>query len=404
MINLAVIGLGLRGIDNIGTLSCIDDVDVVSVCDLLEDRVEEGAKKVEEVFGHRPKTFTDYKEALKLENISAVMVFTGWQDHSDIAIYSMKKGIPVACEVGAEYSLDRCHELVHTYEETKTPYMLLENCCFGEEELLVTSMVRKGLLGEISFCAGAYTHDLREAISYGLKKRRYYRFENYHRRNCDNYPTHDLGPISKLLNINRGNRIVSVTAMASKSKGLKEYISTRDDLGEIEKNTEFMQADIVETLIKCSNGELIRLHLDTTLPTFYNRDFTVCGTKGRYNQIINSFYFDGEKEDFNTWKYVKDNINNAEKYNEYMPDIWKKVTDEEREKGHGGMDYFCFKTFIENLKAGKPMPIDVYDAACWMAISVLTEQSVLQGGTTQMMPDFTHGRWINREPSDVVEL
>lgn len=403
MVNLAVIGLSGRGKGNIGTFLCIDDVDVVAVCDLYEDRIAEAQKKVEELKGHKPLGFTDYKAAIDADGVDAVLVFTNWQPHSEVALYAMKHGKPVAVEVGGEYSLDRCHELVRTYEETKTPYMLLENCCFGEEELLTTAMVRKGLFGKISFCAGAYTHDLREEVAYGIKNR-HGRFKNYQHRNCDNYPTHDLGPIAKLLNINRGNRIVSVTAMSSAQNGLKEYISTRDDATDIMKNTEFVQGDVVETLLKCANGELIRLHLDTTLPTFYNRDFTVCGTKGRYHQMTNSYYMDGDKEDFTTWKYVKESINNAEKYKEYMPPIWKNVTDAEREKGHGGMDYFCFKAFIDAVKENKPMPIDVYDAAVWMAVSVLSEQSILEGGATKAMPDFTHGEWITREPKDVTEL
>ena len=87
-----------------------------------------------------------------------------------------------------------------------------------------------------------------------------------------------------------------------------------------------------------------------------------------------------------------------------MPKIWKNVTPEEREKGHGGMDYFCFLSFIDALKSRREMPIDIYDAATWMAVSALSESSILKGGEAQLMPDFTHGGWITRKPSDVTEL
>lgn len=399
--NVAVIGLGGRGCENTKLLLSMDDIKVISVCDAYPDRAEAGAKLVAEK-GGSAQHFTDYKEALAVDGIEACFIFTGWQFHSEIAIYCMKHGIPVASEVGGEYSIDRCFELVRTHEETGTPYMLLENCCYGEQELLATSMARKGLFGKISFCAGAYTHDLRSEIAYGLRDR-HYRFRNYQHHCCDNYPTHDLGPIAKLLNINRGNRIKSLVAMSSAANGLKEYIAGREDASEEMKNTEFRQGDVVETLITCENGEMIRLHLDTTLPVSYTRDFTIRGTKGSYFQSIDSFFFDGDKEYWDTAEYVKNVAGNSAEFKEYMPQFWLDMTEEDRKRGHGGMDYLVFRGFIEAVRDGKPMPIDVYDAATWMAVSVLTEKSIAEGGTVQYMPDFTHGLWTVREPKDVID-
>ncbi len=402
MFRIAVIGLGQRGCGNIQTLCKIEDVQVVSVCDCYEDRVAKTLNCLKE-YGQEAQGFTDYKEALNVTKLDAVMIASDWQSHFEVAFYAMEKGIPVGSEVGGEYSLDHCYELVRVYEKTGTPYMFLENCCYGEEELLATAMVRRGKLGKISFCAGAYTHDLRQEIAYGIRNR-HYRFENYRHRNCDNYPTHDLGPIAKLLNINRGNRIVSLTSMSSAANGLSAYIATREDADEIMKNAVFSQGDVVETLLTCANGELIRLHLDTTLPTSYSRDFTVRGTKGSYYQATNSFFFDGDKEYWDSWESAKEYLNNAQNYREFLPDIWKNITEQERKQGHGGMDYFCFKAFIDAVKNNKPMPIDVYDAAVWMAVSVLSEQSVLCGGSVQIMPDFTHGGWITRKSEDVIKL
>lgn len=42
------------------------------------------------------------------------------------------------------------------------------------------------------------------------------------------------------------------------------------------------------------------------------------------------------------------------------------------------------------------MPIDVYDMATWMSISVLTEEALLTGQTVYIL-DFTNGKWIDRE-------
>ena len=107
----------------------------------------------------------------------------------------MHKGIAVASEVGCEYSLENCYRLVRTQEQTGTPYMFMENCCYNKDELLATAMARKNMFGTIVHCAGAYAHDLRREVAYGHVNR-HYRFDNYLKRSCDNYPTHELGPIA----------------------------------------------------------------------------------------------------------------------------------------------------------------------------------------------------------------
>ena len=59
---------------------------------------------------------------------------------------------PVGMEVGGTHSIEDCWKLVGCYEETQTPFMFLENCCYNESEALATSLVRNGVLGEVSFC------------------------------------------------------------------------------------------------------------------------------------------------------------------------------------------------------------------------------------------------------------
>lgn len=333
----------------------------------------------------------------------AVLVATSWEEHIDVAIAAMKKGIAVAMEVGGAYNEKECFELVKTYEETKTPFMFMENCCFNRDELLVTNIARNGLFGEVVYCHGAYAHDLREEISYGDIKR-HYRLKNYTERNCENYPTHELGPIAKLLNINRGNRMISLTSMASKSAGLHDYVQNKEELSYL-KDREFKQGDVVDTLIKCENGELISLRLDTTLPRFYSREFTIRGTKGMYLQDNDSVLVEGDYDElWTTHEFMKKYNHNSVNYEKYLPKIWKDVTQEILDAGHGGMDYFEFEAFFNALKNGEEMPIDVYDAASWMAITYLSEKSIANGGAPVEIPDFTNGAYKTRTPKDVIKF
>ena len=101
---------------------------------------------------------------------------------------------------------------------------------------------------------------------------------------------------------------------------------------------------------------------------------------------------------------MHDYYNTAENYKEYLPKMWREITQEERDAGHGGMDGLMLKAFIKAAKEGTEMPIDVYDAATWMAITCLTEASIAMGGAPVEIPDFTRGRWVMRAPKDVVEF
>ena len=401
-INVAIIGHGNRGVGNLKVAMKTDFIDITAVCDFYEDRAEAAAKSVVEEGRKEPFKTTDYREILKRDDVNTVLVFSSWETHIQIAIEAMKAGKAVGLEVGGAYDIDECYELVKVWEETKVPFMMLENCCFGKKELLVQNLVRAGKFGDIVYCHGAYAHDLRKEITEG-KENRHYRLENYKNRNCENYPTHELGPIAKILDINRGNKMNRLVSVASKSMGLKKYINDRKDTIENKDllNTEFKQSDIVETIITCENGEIISLRLDTTLPRSYSREFTVRGTNGMYEDGINAVFIDGDQEYFETEKYSALALNSADRfYRDYLPDYWRNITPEDIKQGHGGMDVLTFRTFFECLRDEKPMPIDVYDAAAWMAITPLSEESIKTGLPVEI-PDFTNGKWKTRERNDI---
>ena len=406
-IRFAVIGLGQRGHSVLKSVMLnFDEIEVTAVCDLYQDRVDDAAELVKEKKGNTPFATTDYRAALAREDVDAVYVATAWETHIEVAIEGMRCGKAVAVEVGGAYSLEELDEMVKTQERTGAPFMFMENCCFHKDELLATALVRAGKLGDIVHCSGAYSHDLRSEITNG-NIIRHYRLRNYINRNTENYPTHELGPIAKILNINRGNRMVSLVSVASKAMGLEQYVKDHPELIEKDPTLEgqrFNQGDIVHTVITCAGGETILLKLDTTLPRSYSREFTVRGTKGLYNQDLNTVFIDGDPEYWSNEDYVNKCFNNATKYEEYLHPYWRYLTEEQKASGHGGMDGFLWREFLDALIEGKEMPIDVYDAAAWMAVTALSERSIAQGGMPQSIPDYTNGKWILRKPKDVLDL
>ncbi|MBO5362924.1 MAG: Gfo/Idh/MocA family oxidoreductase [Clostridia bacterium] len=420
-IRVVFCGCGHRAFGLSDSMKPIPDFEVIGVCDPYVDKAESLAEQIEKERGLKPAVYSDHIKMLEELKPDAAIVSANWEVHVRISIDAMKRGIAVAMEVGGAYDLDECFELVEAYEKTKAPFFFLENCCFNKEELLATALVRNGLFGEIVYCHGIYGHWLCNEIAHGDIKR-HYRLRNYTERCCENYPTHELGPIAKILGINRGNRMLTLSSHASKARGLHEWLEKRNDpeLAYL-KDVEFKQADIVETMITCENGELINIRLDTTLPRYYDREFTVRGTKGMYTQTNNMVLLDDgtfndqERLRLPDGSYTARGVssfdackrlhNNAENYEEkYLVPMWKEVTEEVLMQGHGGMDYFELLTFADCMKNGKEMPIDVYDAAAWMCITCLSEQSIKNGGAPVEIPDFTKGKYKDRAILDVVEL
>lgn len=397
-INVGLIGLGARGMILLkGAVLLMKGVSVVSVCDFYEDRVKEGKEAVVAAGQEAPACETDYKKVIDDPRVDAVVIATAWESHVDISVYAMRKNKAVALEVGGAYCIEDCWKLVNTYEQTGTPFMFLENCCFGRREMMVLHMVKQGLFGEVIHCAGGYQHDLRDEIAFG-NENRHYRFRNYKNRNTENYPTHELGPIAKVLNINHGNRMVSLTATASKARGLHEFIKTRRPEAEELMNTVFTQGDIVTTVIKCAHGETITLTLDTILPRYYSRGFTVRGTKAMYEEATDSIFLDRKEDIAFDFSWRKEKIGNASEYaEEYDHPVWKQYLKEGVRGGHDGMDWLEFQMFFDCLRNDKPMPVDVYDAAAWMAVTDLAEQSIATGSSPVAFPDFTRGKWVLEE-------
>ena len=396
---IGVIGLGRRSVGLLeGCILPRKDVRVAVVCDVYENRRKQAAKLVQDTGQPEPKAVGDYREILAMPEVQAVVIMSSWESHVEIACAAMRAGKYAAIEVGGAYSLDQCWQLVHTYEETKTECMFLENCCYGREELLLLNMVRQQVFGELVHCQGGYLHDLRKQVAHGVEDR-HYRFRNYMGRNCENYPTHELGPIANMLDINRGNRMLSLVSVASKASGLKEYLRREKGADYRESDYPFAQGDIVNTIIKCARGETISLTLDTTLPRHYSRGLQVHGTRGLYMEENKSIFLDEKDNEFDFEWHKK--WNNVEEYfDKYEHPLWRKYMGEGVRGGHDGMDWLVLSAFFEAAKAGTPVPIDVYDAAAWMSITCLSEDSIARGGAPVSIPDFTNGKWLERKPWD----
>lgn len=403
IVKVGIIGLGVRTETLLASFVAIEGVEVVAVCDLLEERIEKIVKILSEHGKAKPKTFTNYHEMLECEEVEAVFVPTSWNAHLAIATDCMEAGKYVAIEVGGAASIEELWQLVHAYERTGKPCMMLENCCYARKELMVMNMVRQGLFGELVYCEGGYEHCLRKEMSRIETTYEERAFHNLH-RNGELYPTHELGPIAKILHINRGNRFLSLTSTASKARSIQAYRKEQAAQGvDIDPGILYNEGDIVTTVIKCANGEVITLTHGVSLPRPYTRNGRVQGTKGIWLENANGIYIDGISReeklidvagnpyDEHYWDQVEDF------YEKYDHPLWREYKNNPL-GGHGGIDSLALRAFLDAVRNGTNTPIDVYDTAAWMAVTCLSEQSIAIGSAPVAFPDFTNGKWVRREP------
>jgi hypothetical protein len=193
-----------------------------------------------------------------------------------------------------------------------------------------------------------------------------------------------------MIDINRGNRFLSLTSYSTKSRGLHNYIVKEGGPDHPNAKVRFNLGDVVTTNIKCANGETILLQHDTNLPRPYSLGFRVQGTNGLWMDVNQGIYVEGTSKN-DEWDAAQ------QWYDKYDHPLWQRWSKDTEGAGHGGMDFFVLHGFVESIKRGVPTPMDVYDAAAWSSITPLSESSIDMGNERVEFPDFTGGQWMYRK-------
>ncbi|MDQ0646212.1 putative dehydrogenase [Microbacterium natoriense] len=388
VVRTAIVGLGSRQASLLSSLRRLPKAKIAALCEIDSERADAGRSSLV-ADGHEPPDLYVGEDALQQliedrERYDLAIVATAWSDHAWIAVQLMNAGMHVAVEVPAAVTIEECWELVTTSERTQRHCVMLENCCYGEEELMMLNMVRAGVLGELVHADASYIHDIRNYLA-----EKSWRRIARTRRNGNLYPTHGLGPVANYLQINRGDRITTLASLSSAALGLQAYEA---GTGQVSPDT-YVCGDMNVSVLRTAKGRTIMLQHDEISPRPYNRHNVISGTKGYANGFENQVYLeDSLPVPGKPVEHAPGRLDAmASRYEHHF---WTEKGEQARAGDHGGMDYIMLWRLIEAMVNGDAPDMDVYDAALLSSISPLTE---LSNGRLEFVdvPDFTRGRWDN---------
>ena len=409
VVRVGFIGLGDRGSDAVQRLSYIEGIEIKALCDKRQVAVKESQKYLESIGSPKAQEFFGdeniWKKLVELPDLDLIYTCTPWILHTPISVYAMENGKHVACEVPIARTIDEAWQLVDTSERTKKHCMMLENCCYDFFELLTLNMARQGMFGDIVHGEGAYIHNL---VGMNFKKplddqqtdgayTGMWRLKENAERNGNLYPTHGLGPICQIMNINRGDKMEYLTSMSTvdfvMGKRANELAAGDSFYAPYANKT--YRGNMNTSLVKTNLGRTIMIQHDISSVRPYSRLHVVSGTSGAAIK-----YPEPERIALgDSWLNEEEMKDVTEKF---TPEIVRRVGEMAKKVGgHGGMDFIMDWRMIDCLRNGLPLDQDVYDGALWSSIAPLSEWSVTNRSQSIDVPDFTGGSWKTNKPHGI---
>ena len=407
-VRVAVIGLH-RGMEHVRCAAGIDFAEVVAVCDIRDDRARQAADLYGGLRGRAPSVYSGsesvWEKMLDRDDIDAVYIATPWAWHVPMAVRAMERGKHAFVEVAAAVSVSDCWKLVDTSERTQRHCVILENCCYGENELFVLNLIRKGVFGDLVHAECAYIHDLRTVL-FKLGEEGDWR-RTYHTQMDGNlYPTHGLGPVAQSLGIGRGDQFKFLVSTSSAESTLTKYRNRKQPNKGIHASERYVCGDMNTSIVKTELGRTIMIQHDVVLPRPYSRINAVCGTDATFFDYPARLAIDDPAKYGLLSKGPEQWLSDAdmlEMRKRFTHPLWRKLEVAARSAGHGGMDYVMSWRLLDCVKRGVTPDSVVYDAAAWSSIIELSVRSVSTGSMPIAIPDFTRGLWRGMSPIPTAE-
>ena len=407
VVRVGFVGLGMRGPGAVERFTHIPGTQIVALCDYEQSRAEGCQKYLQKASLPKAAVYSGekgYEELCKRDDIDLVYIATYWLHHFPVAMCAMENGKHVAIEVPSAMNLQECWDLINMSEKTRKHCMILENCCYDWFEMNTLNMAQQGVFGEVIRGQGAYIHELSPFWDHywknGENDKLGWRLDYNKKHRGDVYATHGLGPVAQAFDIHRGDRMVTLVAMDTKSVVGKDLVEKRTG----EECDDFRNGDHTTTLIRTANGKVIEIQHNVMTPQPYNRLYQLTGTKGFANKYpIQGYALDAKQLSASGVEPQVDNLNTHSflpkeemeaLVEKFQHPILKKYGEMAKEVGgHGGMDFIMDSRLVYCLQNGLPLDLDVYDLAEWCCLAELGELSMDNNCAAVEFPDFTRGEW-----------
>ena len=398
-LRIGIIGLGNRGPSHLATMCQIDHVEIRALCDIRPERVQACHQRLAGT-KHKPTLYSasqdDWMKLCEQEDVDLVIITTPYYLHAPMAVYAMEHGKHVASEVPAACTLEQCWSLVQTAERTRKHCMMLENYAYNFFQMLTLNMARRGFFGEVVHGDCAYNTS---KMGNNFSKTCYWDMwwlKLYGSKQGNIYPTHGMGPVCQIMNINRGDRfdyLVTVDSSDFMMNARAAELAAKDDFFRpfVGKN---YRGNMSTTVIRTVKGKTIMVQHDATSPRGpHTMIHAITGTKA----LAQEYPLPGRiSKDLNGW-VSKEEYDAIVK--EYTPTIVTRMSELMKTSGHGGGDILECWRYIDCLRNGLPLDQDVYDAAAWSSVVPCSQQSVLTRSNSVDLPDFTAGAWEKNLPN-----
>ncbi|GLI08781.1 oxidoreductase [Paenibacillus tyrfis] len=154
-LKVAVIGAGSISEMHLTSYQNHPEVELVAVCDLVEERARQAADK----FGAK-KVYTDYRELLADPEVEAVSICTWNNSHGEISIAALEAGKHVLCEKPLCTTVDKALEVEAAVRRSGKLLQVGFVRRYGTNTKVLKKFIDAGELGEIYYAKASYLRRL----------------------------------------------------------------------------------------------------------------------------------------------------------------------------------------------------------------------------------------------------
>lgn len=328
-------------------------------------------------------------------------------NNTDINVYAMNGKMHVFSIPPVRCTVDDCWKLVEASEKNGVHCVSSGNRCYGVEALFAQNVVRRGLLGDVVACEGAYFRDMREMYSHIRDTRVLARWESRLTSKGISYPwERPFAVLLRCLDINHGDRLETVVSMSAANSSVKAF-SKAQKTAAMPTGVETGGCDMSAALVRTANGRLVTLRQALALSCPGDAPAALYGTKGvlSYGNAGGlKMACDSIPGGSRTRRFFDDKIMTGmqEKLRHPLVTVVGEVA--RKLGGHWGSKQTEDMYRIYCLRYGLPIGSDVYDFATMASLVELTDASAQARGKPMEIPDFTRGAWKSASPNPIEEV